>query len=191
VVDRLAGGGTTLFLALAAGYDAFGVELERRNVETTATFVREYCRAERISHTELREKMKGRHTFEVGPRDDRRLLVLAEGDARQVETELRDVPGGSRFQALAADLPYGLQDAGEARKLVLEAVPGWERVLVPGAAGALAWDATRLTRESMTFAVSDFSGLVVREDGPYTQLEHRVDRAIKRRDVLVAVKRCE
>lgn len=191
VLDPLAGGGTTLFLALAAGYDAFGVEIVRRNVETTATFVRQYCREERISHSELREKAKGRHTFELGPRGDRRLLMLAEGDASRVETELRDVRGGARFQALAADLPYGIQHAGEARKLVSEAVPGWERVLVPGAAVALAWDATRLTREALSAVVCDFSGLVVRADGPYAQLEHRVDRVIKRRDVLVAVKPAE
>src|SRR5258708_13545016 len=34
-LDPLAGGGTTLFLALAAGYDAFGIEQQRRDVETT------------------------------------------------------------------------------------------------------------------------------------------------------------
>jgi len=188
ILDPLAGGGTTLFLALAAGHDAFGVELGSRNVETTATFVREYCREERIAHTELREKAKRRHTFELGPRDDQRVLVLAEGDARRVDSELRDVRGGARFQALAADLPYGIQHAGEARRLVAEAVPSWERVLVPGAALALAWDATRLSRETLTSTVRDCSGLAVRDDGPYTQLEHRVDRVIRRRDVLVAVK---
>jgi SAM-dependent methyltransferase len=188
VLDPLAGGGTTLFLALAAGYDAFGVDVGGRSVETTATFVREYCREERISHTELRERAKRRHTFEVGPRDDRRLLVLAEGDARHVETELRDARGGARFHALAADLPYGIQHAGEARRLVADAVPAWERVLVPGAALALAWDATRLTRDTLAATVREHSGLVVRDDGPYTQLEHRVDRVIKRRDVLVAVR---
>jgi hypothetical protein len=189
VLDPLAGGGTTLFLALAAGYDAFGVELVRRNVETTATFVTEFCREQRISHATLREKVKRRHTFDLGPRSDRRLLVLTEGDARQVCDDLGDVRGGARFHAVVGDLPYGIQHSGEARRLVADAVAGWEQVLLPGAALALAWDATRLPRKAMSAAVHDHSGLVVRDDGPYAQLEHRVDRVIKRRDVLVAVKR--
>ncbi len=53
---------------------------------------------------------------------------------------------------------------------------------------ALAWDATRLPREKLTEVVTANSGLTVRDDGPYGELEHRVDRVIKRRDVLVAVK---
>src|SRR5437764_14356410 len=36
ILDPLAGGGTTLFLALASGYDAFGIEMERQDVETPA-----------------------------------------------------------------------------------------------------------------------------------------------------------
>ena len=188
VLDPLAGGGTTLFLALAAGYDAVGVELGRRNVETTAAFVREFCREQRIGCAELREKARRRHTFEVGPRDDRRTLVLAEGDACRVGDELEGVRGGARFHAIVGDLPYGIQHAGAAARLVAEAAAAWEQVLVPGAALALAWDATRLPRQAIAAAVRDHSGLVVRDDGPYAQLEHRVDRVIKRRDVLVAVR---
>src|ERR1700730_1239924 len=46
ILDPLAGGCTTLFLALAAGYDAFGIEHERKDVETTALFVRQYLESE-------------------------------------------------------------------------------------------------------------------------------------------------
>lgn len=38
ILDPLAGGGTTLFVALAAGYDAFGIEQKRQDVETTRSF---------------------------------------------------------------------------------------------------------------------------------------------------------
>jgi SAM-dependent methyltransferase len=188
VLDPLAGGGTTLFLALAAGYDAFGIEQEKRDVETTVAFVREYCRQERLSFQELREKAKQCYRLEVGPRQDRRLLVLAEGDSRTADTLLREVPGGARFHAIAADLPYGIQHDGAARTLVAEAVGAWERTLLPGGALALAWDATRLSRAALRSALEGSSSLAVRDDGPYAQLEHRVDRVIKRRDVLVAVK---
>jgi hypothetical protein len=188
ILDPLAGGGTTLFCALAAGYDAFGIEVGKRNVETTVAFVQEFCREERISCSAVHERAKRRYVLELGPRDDRRLLVLAEGDARAADTLLRDVPGGARFHAIAADLPYGIQHAGAARALVAEAAAAWERSLVPGGAAALAWDATRLSRAQLSSAIGDSCGLVVRDDGPYAELEHRVDRVIKRRDVLVAVK---
>ena len=78
VLDPLAGGGTTLFVALAAGYDAFGIELVRRNVETTAAFVREFCRESGIPAREIRDR-KGarRHRFEIGARGDTRRPVLS------------------------------------------------------------------------------------------------------------------
>src|SRR5690348_14790145 len=48
ILDPLTGGGTTLFLALAAGYDAFGIEHVRQDVETTAVFIRQYFNSEHI-----------------------------------------------------------------------------------------------------------------------------------------------
>jgi SAM-dependent methyltransferase len=188
VLDPLAGGGTTLFAALAAGHDAFGIEQEKRDVETTAAFVGEYCREARIPHNVVHDKAKRRFRFELGPRADQRLLVLAQGDGRSADSVLADVPGSARFHAIATDLPYGIQHDGAAVTLVREALPAWERVLLPGGAMALAWDATRLPREKLTEVVSANSGLAVRDDGPYAELEHRVDRVIKRRDVLVVVK---
>src|SRR6202521_5226665 len=56
ILDPLAGGGTTLFLALAAGYDAFGIEQERKDIETTALFVRQYLESERIHFKERDER---------------------------------------------------------------------------------------------------------------------------------------
>lgn len=188
VLDPLAGGGTTLFAALAAGHDAFGVEQEKRHVQTTAAFVGEYCREARIPHTTVHDRAKRRYRFELGPRDDQRLLVLAQGDTRAADSLLADVPGGAHFHAIATDLPYGIQHDGAAVTLVREALLAWERVLLPGGAIALAWDATRLPRNKLTEVVSAGSGLAIRDDGPYAELEHRVDRVIKRRDVLVAVK---
>src|SRR5258708_27053455 len=55
VLDPLAGGGTTLFLALAAGYDAFGIEQQRQDVETTAVFVRQYLNSEHMPYKVIDE----------------------------------------------------------------------------------------------------------------------------------------
>ena len=39
ILDPLAGGGTTLFLALSDGYDAFGIEHQKQDVDTTVVFL--------------------------------------------------------------------------------------------------------------------------------------------------------
>jgi tRNA G10 N-methylase Trm11 len=189
ILDPLAGGGTTLFLALALGYDAFGIELVRRHVETTAAFVKDYCRELRIPCRETRDR-KGvrRYRYEVGPRDDPRTLVLVAGDTRLADELLRDVPGGARMHAVVGDLPYGIQHAGEARTLLEEALPAWERVLVPGGTLALAWNATRLPRAVVVDAIASASSLAIRDEPPYNELEHAVDRVIRKRDVVVATK---
>ncbi len=190
ILDPLAGGGTTLFCALAAGYDAFGIELVRRNVETTAVFVKEFCRELRIPCRETRDrKGRRRYRFEIGgPRDDRRWLFLIEGDTCAADEHLRDVPGGAHVHSVVGDLPYGIKHAGEAGALIAAALPAWESVLLPGGTVALAWNATRIPRTALVEAIASVPGLRVLDVPPYSQLGHAVDRVIRRRDVVVAVK---
>src|SRR5579871_3064430 len=88
ILDPLAGGGTTLFLALAYGYDAFGIELDRQDVETTAVFVRQYLQGEHIPFKEVDEhgrRAGRRDRFEIGYKGDTRILVLAHGDTIQAD----------------------------------------------------------------------------------------------------------
>jgi SAM-dependent methyltransferase len=191
VLDPLAGGGTTLFLALAAGYDAFGIEHNRQDVETTEVFVRQYFRSEHIVHKELDErgrKAGRRYQFAVGPKSDPRYLVLVHGETAQAPQHMQEVPGGPRVHAVVGDLPYGIQHFGEIEDLLRQALPAWERLLLPGGTLALAWNATRIERADLLQLVESRTHLRVRADPPYTQLEHTVDRVIKKRDVLIAVK---
>src|SRR5262245_3090301 len=44
LLDPLCGGGTTLFVALSLGCNVAGIELKRTDIETTAAFIRQYCR---------------------------------------------------------------------------------------------------------------------------------------------------
>jgi SAM-dependent methyltransferase len=188
VLDPVAGGGTTLFAALALGHDAVGIEQSRKDVETTAAFTREFCREARIPHSEERiPKGTRRFTLQLGPRDDQRLLVLQEGDTREADELLRTIPGGARFDAIVGDLPYGIQHDGGAQTLLTEALPAWARILSPGGSLAVAWDATRLRRETMEAIVREH--LAVLDSSPYDELAHRVDRVIKQRDAIVALKR--
>lgn len=189
VLDPLAGGGTTLFLALASGYDAFGIELSKQDVETTATFVRQYLREERTPYKEVDERGRRagrRYQFEIGAKGATRYLVLAHGDAAEADQHLREVPGRPRMHAIAADLPYGIQHFGEVSGLLQRALPVWDRLLLPGGALALAWNATRIDRSDMIALVENCTNLTIRNDSPYDQFAHPVDRVIKRRDVIVA-----
>jgi hypothetical protein len=191
VLDPLAGGGTTLFLALAAGYDAFGIEHARQDVETTAVFVRQYLNNERIPYKELDERGRRagrRYQFEIGPKGATRLLVLAHGETHQAGLHMQEVPGGPRMHAIVGDLPYGIQHFAEIAELLRKALPVWENLLLPGGTLALAWNATRVERSALVELVEQQTHLKVRNDPPYTQFAHAVDRVIKKRDVLVAVK---
>jgi SAM-dependent methyltransferase len=191
ILDPLAGGGTTLFLALAMGYDAFGIELARQDVETTAVFVRQYLSGEHIPCKEVDErgrKAGRRYQFTIGAKSEQRFLILAHGDAAQAGQHLQDVPGGPHMHAVVADLPYGIQHFGEVSDLLQRALPTWERLLLPGGSLALAWNATRIERAALIELIERAAHLSVRSDPPYTLLEHPVDRVIKRRDVIVAVK---
>ncbi len=190
ILDPLAGGGTTLFLALAAGYDAFGIELERQDVETTAVFTRQYLQGEHIAYKELDERRRAgrRYQFEIGRKGATRVLVLAHGDSSQANLHMQEVPGGPRVHAVVGDLPYGIQHFGEIAGMLQKALPVWESMILPGGTLALAWNATRIERANMVELVERHAHLKVRNDPPYTQLVHTVDRVIKRRDILVAVK---
>lgn len=191
ILDPLTGGGTTLFLALATGYDAFGIELGRQDVETTAVFIRQYLHGEHIPFKELDERGRRagrRYQFEIGHKGATRILVLAHGDSSQAHLHIQDVPGGSRMHAVVGDLPYGIQHFAEIAALLQKALPAWERVILPGGTLALAWNATRVERANMIELLEQHTHLRVRNEPPYTQLAHTVDRVIKRRDILVAVK---
>jgi len=191
VLDPLAGGGTTLFLALASGYDAFGIERQRQDVDTTAVFVRQYLHGEHIHFKEIDERGRraGRRIlFEIGPKGASRYLALAHGDTTQAERHLQEVPGGPHMHAIVTDLPYGIQHFSEIATLLEQALPVWERMLLPGGSMALAWNATRVERAAMMQAIERYTRLRILNDAPYTRFEHTVDRVIKKRDILVAVK---
>lgn len=192
VLDPLAGGGTTLFLALAAGYDAFGIEQNRQDVETTEVFVRQYLNSEHLAYKELDErgrKAGRRYQFTIGRKgEEQRHLVLVHGDTAQATQHLQEIPGGPHMHAIVGDLPYGIQHFGEISALLTQSLPAWEQLLLPGGTLALAWNATRIDRAEMIRLIESCTDLSVRDEAPYTQLAHTVDRVIKKRDILIAVK---
>ncbi|QBD79372.1 hypothetical protein EPA93_26645 [Ktedonosporobacter rubrisoli] len=191
ILDPLAGGGTTLFTALAAGYDAFGVELERQDVETTAQFVKQYLTGEHIPFKETNERSRKagrRYHFEIGRKGETRWLVLAQGNTTDASMHMREVAGGPHMHAIVGDLPYGIQHFGEIASLLSKALPVWESMLLPGGTLALSWNATRIERAALSELLERHTHLHIRNDPPYTLFAHAVDRVIKKRDIIVGVK---
>ncbi|GCE17941.1 hypothetical protein [Dictyobacter kobayashii] len=191
VLDPLCGGGTTLFLALALGYDSFGIELNRQDVDTTAVFVRQYLESEHIRMKEIDERGRRsgrRYQFEIGRKGDTRHMVLVNGDTSEATLHMREVVGGPHMHVIVGDLPYGIQHFGEISSLLSKALPVWESMLLPGGSMALSWNATRIERKDMIEAFQEHTQLHILNEAPYTQFAHPVDRVIKRRDLLIAVK---
>jgi hypothetical protein len=189
VVDPLCGGGTTLFTALSLGADVAGLDADRTDVESTAAFITQYCRENRIALAAKEERLRKlgarRWLFQIG-RDDVRRCMLALGDASRTPELLA---GFGRPHLIVTDLPYGIQHSGPLHGLLADCLPGWAELLIPGGAIAFSWDSTRLDRQEMMALVGKVADLEVVDRPPYDRLAHRVDRVIKRRDVLVARRR--
>jgi hypothetical protein len=191
ILDPICGGGTTLFLALTYGYDTFGIECNRQDIDTTAVFIRQYLDKEHIRYKEINErgrKAGHRHQFEIGPKGDTRQLVLVHGNTIEAQMHLQNVTGGPHMHAIVGDLPYGIQHVSEISTLLSQALPIWEELLLPGGTLALAWNATRIKRAEMVGLLEAYTQLQVRNASPYTNFVHMVDRVIKKRDIVVGVK---
>jgi hypothetical protein len=190
LLDPLMGGGTFLFIALRLGLDAIGIERDRTAVESTDTFLSQFLQDAGVRFQRKAERAGGgrRTLFTLQPSGaERRLLAaLVHGDTREAPALLAGLPGGARADLIVADLPYGIQHTGQVEDLVRESLPAWHAVAAPDAVLALAWDATRLPRESIAAWVEAGGRWQVLRGGAWESLAHPVDRVIKQRDVLVA-----
>ena len=184
VFDPLAGGGTTLFTALVLGASVAGVDHNTKDIQSTASFVRQFAREQRIAIEEKRERLKQvgqRWLFTLG-KDRAQTCLLAHGDTADSHALI----SGFRPHLVVADLPYGIQHHGELVALLTRALPVWASLLPPSGAMILAWESRRYGRAEMIALVESLAPLSVLNDPPYDTMAHRVDRVIKQRDVLVA-----
>ena len=111
VVDPLAGGGTTLLVALSLGADVAGVEKSPQDVESTAAFLRAYTREKGIPCKVQEERLRGvgrRWWFRVG-RAPQGQCILALGETARAEDLLRGVRPP---HLIVTDLPYGISTTG-------------------------------------------------------------------------------
>jgi hypothetical protein len=204
VFDPLCGRGTTLNQALLYGFDAAGMELDARDFDAHAHFIRTWLKDKRLRHRVVGERVR-RHHATVG----RRLRAsfspskerLRAGDSQELEVVNADTSlaleffrRGS-FDAVVTDAPYGVQHgsrtagAGLSRgpaDLLAKAVPVWVELLRKGGALGISWNRRTAGREDLA-AIMSSAGLEVLDAEPYRHFEHRVDQAIVR-DLIVARK---
>lgn len=182
VFDPLMGGGTTLLAALVMGASAMGVEQGKEDVESTATFIAQFCREQRIPFEEKEERMKKygrRWNFTIG--DAQQHIAFARGDTLQSVELMHTL---KRPHLIVTDLPYGIQHRGALIDLLNEALPIWAGMLQAGGAIVMSWDSTRFSRDEMIALAGAVSAMRILTEPPYDQMQHRVDRVIKQRDVL-------
>jgi hypothetical protein len=188
ILDPLMGGGTTLFVSLVRGYDAIGIDREKDDFDTTNAFVLQFFKELRVPAKRVEERVRGsgrRALFTVGEKGATRLLGIVNGDTYDAPELLVNLPGGARFHAIVADLPYGIQHQGQIVRFLEAALPRWSSVLLPGGALALGWEASGPRRPEAITLVEQHKGLRVINAAPHDALEHQVDRQIRRRDVLI------
>lgn len=202
VLDPLCGRGTTLNQAMMYGLSATGVDIDRKDFEAYGAFLKTWLRTARLKHTARAAPIRREHAV-LGRRLDVELGADAEryrsGDVIRISMVNADTLHIGQlckprsFDAVVADLPYGVQHGSRnpGKKLVrgpLEllaaALPGWVRTLRPGGAVGLSWN-THLARREAVAEVLAGAGLTVLDSAAHRGFEHRVDQAILR-DLMVA-----
>jgi SAM-dependent methyltransferase len=201
VLDPMCGRGTTLNQVLMNGWHAAGVDVDERDFDAYAAFLRQWLQLKRIKHTAevtpLRRdgaKIGRRLRAEIGVTKEDwkagRAITLDYANTDTLRT--RAVHRAASFDAVVVDAPYGVQhgsrSAGRLDRspvdLLREAVPLWAEVVRPGGTVGIAWN-THVAGRDEALALLVDAGLEPLDDGPYRAFEHRVDQAIQR-DILVA-----
>jgi hypothetical protein len=191
--DPMCGRGTTLNQAVLIGHDAVGIDVEVADVDHFITFFGTWLKDKRAKH---RVKAVGKKTtfeFSADKEAERsgvaQQVIVVSGDTTTAVQHL----GKGSCDALAVDLPYGVQHTGRTAgvprrspiDLLTVALPVWRAVLRPGSAMALAFNRKTLSRAAISTVVESNGFTIVESSLGADAFAHRVDQSIER-DVLLA-----
>jgi SAM-dependent methyltransferase len=194
VLDPLCGRGTTLNQAMSYGFNATGVEVDKKDFEAYALFIQRWVKDHRLKHTAVQGSVKGH------PKLDLELGLTKErykaGDTLRLTYVCADTHAVAQvfqprsFDLIVTDAPYGVlhgahsgpQTARKPDELLATAIPVWRAALRPGGAMGIAWNELVLRRADLARLLGG-SGLEVCEFP--RSFEHRVDSSIAR-DLIVA-----
>jgi SAM-dependent methyltransferase len=206
VLDPLCGRGTTLNQALMYGFDAYGADLDARDIETYAVFIQRWLKDKRLKHQAGFAPVRRDHrviakrlTAQFAATKDEykdgavQRLDVIEADTTRIGEFFRK----ESADLVVTDLPYGVAHGshttgrGDRSKtparspleLLKSAAPAWAKALRPGGALGVSWN-THVTRREDAAEALAAAGLEILECPAF---RHRVDQAITR-DILIGRK---
>ena len=200
VLDPLCGRGTTLNQALMYGLSATGVDIDGKDIDAYAAFLKTWLRAARLKHRAQTAPIR-RNKAVLGRRFDVELAPTKEAYRAGETITLTAIAGDTvhigqfcrdrSFDVLVADAPYGVAHGSHGRsvsrspvELLAAAAPSWAALLRPGGALGLSFN-THVSRRTDVAEILTGAGMRVLDSPAYRGFEHRVDQAISR-DLLVA-----
>lgn len=203
ILDPMCGRGTTLFEAMISGFNAYGVERDKKGFMEMSTYITRYIKDARFKHTNQRGKViVGRETigesFELTYAKDKKdyksgnvnELKVLRGDTTRIEGAFRK----NQMHLIVVDLPYNVQHRGKGEDtasaglsgLLGKGVSEWDRYLKKGGVIAISWNIYTDKRSAIKQVLID-AGYEVYDDEAFNSLEHRVAQAITR-DIIFAKK---
>ncbi|HLV73232.1 MAG TPA: hypothetical protein VKY91_10635 [Vulgatibacteraceae bacterium] len=215
VFDPMCGRGTTLNQAMMYGLDAAGMDIDGKDFDSYAAFIKTWLRNNRVKHkAEIanvrREKaVIGRRlhvtlapTKELYKSGETMEITVVHADALEAGRFFRP----ASFDLIVTDAPYGVQHGSRPKggrppggqggrggrlsrspvELLAAAVPEWARLLRPGGAIGISWNTFVGRREDLAEILAS-SGFQVHDSDAHRSFRHRVDQAISR-DLITAQK---
>lgn len=201
VLDPMCGKGTGPLTALLRGWNAVGIEMDRKDLKELGDYFARYLEFHRVKH----RRTQGSRTVPGEKPVMETEFTFAENAAalKQAPQVLRLYPADAALAAgllkeksmhlLLCDLPYGVQHGpggesgrGGLLQLMRRILPAFFRVLKPGGAMALSFNTFTLGRKPLADCV-EAAGFTLCAGGPYDNMEHWVEQAVNR-DVIVARK---
>lgn len=191
LLDPMCGRGTTLFQAVNRGWDAFGLDIDKKDVGECAKFFEKYLQYRRVKHkyTKASQTLPGkvhimlnRLAFACGRCNSEHSLTVACADAELAARAY----GKNAFHLIVCDLPYGVQHAPGGEHALERSLNAWREALMPGGAIAVSYNTHTLKTERVR-ELMDMSGLRALRGGAYERMAHWVEQAVTR-DISVCVK---
>ena len=198
--DPLCGKGTGCFCALTAGFNAVGLDIDKKDIREASDYFSRYLQYHKLKH-EMKsrsETISGRAvsltSFSFASDKDR----FHSGDTRSLTfacTDTFDSPALFRKQKahiIAADLPYGIQHAPQSEtrpeplhRFLSRILPSWRKTLHTGGALAVSFNSLTLPANDVRSALTA-SGFKLPENDLFNHLSHEVEHAVVR-DVVFAL----
>ena len=206
LLDPISGRGTTLYEAATAGFDVYGVEIDKNSALDCFTFFKKFLSKEKFKHKAEKHRVNPKSKELAHTVYD--ISYEANSDS-SIGKEFKIVCGNTKdtnkfykkesFHLVVGDLPYGVAHGNVAKKksskdsftrspkaLIELAASDWFKVLKPGGVIVLAWNSFVEERSELE-AVLEAKGFSILNDDIYRDFEHMVDSSI-RRDIVLAKK---